>query len=102
MAPQIKLYDIEQAHEKLRGRSELWAATCREGLEALARERWALATMRDEPIPAMRRRAADRLAAAVDLMVHRGVISSRSPAADARLDYGDPLTEEQALAMLGW
>lgn len=32
-------------------------------------------------------RAADRLADAVELMIERGLIDARSPAADALLDY---------------
>ena len=102
MAPQIKLYDIEQARNQLRSRSEGWAATCMEALAALARERWAQAIEMHDAFPPMKRIAADRMAAALDLMVQRGAIDARSIAADARLNYGEPLTEEQALAMLGW
>jgi hypothetical protein len=36
------------------------------------------------------RRSADRMAAAIDHMVHTGGLDARSPAADARLDYGKP------------
>jgi hypothetical protein len=46
------------------------------------------------------RRCADVMAAAVDVMVHRGQLDSRSIVADARLDYGEPWTLEGALAIL--
>lgn len=36
------------------------------------------------------KKAADRMAAAIDHMVHIRAIDARSPAADARLDYGQP------------
>lgn len=40
--------------------------------------------------------AADRMAAAIDVMIHRGQINPRSVAGDARLDYGDPLDPGEA------
>jgi hypothetical protein len=42
------------------------------------------------------KRAANRMAAAVDFMVNRRLLDARSPAADARLDYGDPFEPEEA------
>lgn len=42
---------------------------------------------------AMKLRAADRMAAAIDYLVLMKVINSRSIAADARLDYGQPITD---------
>jgi hypothetical protein len=50
--------------------------------------------MSDDP---MRLRAADRMAAAIDLLVRRGALDARSLPADARLDYGTPWSEEEAL-----
>ena len=41
-------------------------------------------------------RAALRMAAAIDVMVHRSILDPRSPAADARLGYGDPFTPAEA------
>jgi hypothetical protein len=43
--------------------------------------------------------AADRMAAAIDHMVALGVLDARSPAADARLDYGEPFDPETAKSM---
>jgi hypothetical protein len=40
-------------------------------------------------------RAADRMAAAVDVMVRRNVLDPRSLVADARLDYGQPFTNAE-------
>lgn len=42
------------------------------------------------------KRCADRMAAAVDIMVYTGLLDARSPVADARLDYGEPLTLTEA------
>jgi hypothetical protein len=50
-----------------------------------AREKVELKTMKD--------RAADAMAEAIDFMVSKMLIDARSPAADARLDYGDPTRE---------
>lgn len=44
--------------------------------------------------------AADALAAAADVMVHRKLIDARSLVADARLDYGEPWSHEDALEIL--
>lgn len=51
-------------------------------------------------------RAAEAMAAANDLMVHRRIIDARSAAADARLLYGDDQdhptwTEDEAIEILG-
>ena len=40
------------------------------------------------------RMAADRMAAAVDDLIRRGLLDARSVLADARLDYGNPFDEE--------
>ncbi len=40
--------------------------------------------------------AGDYMAAAIDVLVHRGVLDSRSPAADARLCWGQPWPEDVA------
>lgn len=56
--------------------------------------------MSTEPTSPFDRLAADRLAAAVDLLVGAGTIDARSPAADARLDYGSPFSPEVALEIL--
>jgi len=42
------------------------------------------------------KRAADRMAAAIDHMVAHRLIDARSPAADARLDYGEPFDPDTA------
>jgi hypothetical protein len=42
------------------------------------------------------KRSADRMAAAIDWMIYCGSLNSRSPAADARLEYGNPLEAEVA------
>ncbi|HTU15654.1 MAG TPA: hypothetical protein VMF31_10675 [Solirubrobacterales bacterium] len=42
------------------------------------------------------KRAADRMAAAIDVMINRGQVNARSVAGDARLDYGDPFSREEA------
>jgi len=44
-------------------------------------------------------RAADRMAAAIDHMVACRCLDARSPAADARLDYGEPFEAEVAKEM---
>jgi len=43
---------------------------------------------------------ADRMAAAIDVMVKRGAMDARSLAADARLDYGEPFDEDAAWKLL--
>jgi hypothetical protein len=48
----------------------------------------------------LRLQAADCLAATVDCMVHRKVIDARSPIADARLVYGEPLGVDEAEALM--
>jgi hypothetical protein len=45
------------------------------------------------------KRAADRMAAAIDHMVACGGLDARSPAADARLDYGEPFDPATAKSM---
>ncbi len=45
------------------------------------------------------KRAADRMAAAIDHMIACRCLDARSPAADARLDYGEPYDPETAKAM---
>ncbi len=40
------------------------------------------------------------LAAAVDLLVHTGAMDARSAISDARLSFGDPYTQEEAIAIL--
>ena len=42
------------------------------------------------------KRAADRMAAAIDVLVHLKQLDARSLPADARLDYGEPLSMEEA------
>jgi hypothetical protein len=44
--------------------------------------------------------AADRMAAAVDDLVRRGLLDARSLLADARLDYGEPFDEEKIKELL--
>lgn len=52
--------------------------------------------LRSESAPRMwNERAADRMAAAVDVMVRRNVLDARSLVADARLDYGQPFTNAE-------
>lgn len=46
--------------------------------------------------------AADRVAAAVDLMIHDGRLDARSPLGDARLDYGTPFSRAEAEAVLNF
>lgn len=48
----------------------------------------------------MRLHAADRMAAAIDVMVKRHAMDRRSLAADARLDYGEPFDEDAAWKLL--
>lgn len=47
-------------------------------------------------------RDADILAMTIDVLVERGIINSRSPIADARLNYGEPheyeFADEKTLA----
>ena len=64
-----------------------------ESMEALRRLESAAYAGEDR---ALDLRAADKLAAAVDIMVHRRAIDARCTAADARLDLGPPLTMEDA------
>jgi len=40
--------------------------------------------------------AADMMAAAVDFMIHRGLLDARCVVADARLDYGEPFSKAEA------
>lgn len=44
----------------------------------------------------MKEKAADRMAAAIDVMIHRRSLDARSLAGDARLDYGDVFPIEKA------
>lgn len=45
-------------------------------------------------------RCAEAMAAAIDVMCHRGLLDSRSFPADARLMLGDPLPEKEAIEIL--
>lgn len=54
----------------------------------------------DEDAAPFDKRCADAMAATVDIMVHRKLIDARSLVADARLDYGDPWSHEDAMAIL--
>jgi hypothetical protein len=51
----------------------------------------------DDPMEAT---AGDRMAAAIDLAVRAGDLDARSPAGDARLDWGDPWSEAEARRVL--
>lgn len=55
---------------------------------------------RDDGDSPFRRLAADRLAAGVDLWTHRGLLDTRSMLADLRLDYGAPMSETDAEALV--
>ena len=50
----------------------------------------------EEKVAGFTKVAADRMAAAIDVLVHQKKLGARSIVADARLDYGDPLTREEA------
>jgi hypothetical protein len=54
----------------------------------------------DEPEHWMIARAAEAMAAAIDILCHRGLIDARSLPADARLLLGDPWSEEEAVERL--
>jgi hypothetical protein len=45
-------------------------------------------------------RAARGMAAAIDWMVHTHMLNPRSPAADVRLGYGDPMPRDEAREIL--
>lgn len=71
---------------------------CREQLDA-CEERLEAALKELEQMSPRRLRAADRMAAAIDHMIATGCLDARSPAGDARLDYGEPFPPDKAKRM---
>lgn len=57
-------------------------------------------TICEEPEHMHIARAAEAMAAAIDVMCHRKLLDPRSFPADARLMLGDPLSEDEAVEVL--